>query len=136
MMAGLILRKSIEALSPSELIAVRSAYTRAQQIWDNRGYNYFAGLHGIPNWYCFHHDRSWRSSINASLFLPWHRAYLLSFERAIRDQRPPNTDIGLPWWDWTSPTSHVVGVPTAFSTATVSGQPNPLFRARIWAPFA
>src|SRR5687768_3716444 len=135
-MAGLNLRKNVDALVPGELQVIRDAYGRAQQIWDNRGYNYFAGIHGIPNWYCFHHDRSWRANINARLFLPWHRAYLFYFERAIRDQAPANSEIGLPWWDWTSQTSHITGVPNAFSTATVNGQPNPLFRAQVWAPTA
>jgi len=68
--------------------------------------------------------------------LPWHRAYLLYFEKAIQDQSPPNTKVALPWWDWTSARSHATGVPKAFSTASVSGQPNPLFRARIVAPTA
>ena len=135
-MASLIVRKNTDALPPEELQALREAYRNARQIRDNRGYNYLAGLHGIPNWYCWHHDRSQSSNVNAQLFLPWHRAYLLYFERAIRDQRPPGTKVGLPWWDWTSPRSHTTGVPTVFSVATVNGQPNSLFRARIVAPTA
>ena len=47
-MASLTVRKNIETLSPPELQALRDAYVRLQSIWDNRGYNYFAGLHGIP----------------------------------------------------------------------------------------
>jgi len=135
-MASLTLRKNADNLSATELQALREGYRKAQQIMDNRGYNHFAGLHGIPNWYCWHHERSQHSTANANLFLPWHRAYLLNFERAIRDQTPPNVRVGLPWWDWTSATSHANGVPRAFSAATVSGQPNPLFRARISAPTA
>jgi tyrosinase len=135
-MASLTLRKNVDAVPDNELQALRLAYARAQQIFDNRGYNFFAGLHGIPNWYCWHHEQSRRSNVNANLFLPWHRAYLLSFERAIRDQAPPNVKVALPWWDWTSPRSHAFGVPTAFSIANVNGQPNPLFRAPIFAPTA
>ena len=135
-MASFVVRKNIDSLTATELQALREAYRKAQQIMDNRGYNHYAGFHGIPNWYCWHHDRSRRSNVNANLFLPWHRAYLLYFERAIRDQAPPNVKVGLPWWDWTSPRSHSVGVPTAFSVATANGQPNPLLRARIVAPTA
>lgn len=133
-MASLTVRKNVEALTPQELQAIRDAYRKAQAIMDNRGYNHFAGLHGIPNWYCWHHDRSRRSNINASLFLPWHRAYLLYFDRAIRDQAPANSTVALPWWDWTSPRSHSTGVPAAFTVAAVNRLPNPLFRARIVAP--
>lgn len=135
-MASLTLRKNVDAVPDDELQALRVAYARAQQIMDNRGYNHFAGLHGIPNWYCWHHEQSWRSLVNANLFLPWHRAYLLYFERAIRDQAPPNVKVALPWWDWTSPRSHSIGVPTAFSITNVNGQLNPLFSAWIFAPTA
>src|SRR5713226_6815294 len=114
-MASLIVRKNADSLSAAELQALRAGYTTAQQIMDNRGYNHFAGIHGIPNWYCWHHDHSQGSTVNANLFLPWHRAYLLFFERAIRDQSPQAPRVGLPWWDWTSAPSHSTGVPKAFS---------------------
>lgn len=130
-MASLTVRKNVDSLPATELQALRDAYKNAQQIMDNRGYNYYAGLHGVPNWYCWHHEQNRRSNVNANLFLPWHRAYLLYFEKAIRDQAPPNTKVGLPWWDWTSPRSHTTGVPEAFSAANANGQPNPLRRARI-----
>ncbi len=135
-MASLVVRRSVEALSVGELQTLVDAYARAQRIWDNRGYNYYAGFHGIPNWFCTHHDRSVRSVVNARLFLPWHRAYLLYFERAIRDQSPPDSKVALPWWDWTSPASHIVGVPTAFSSPVLNGLVNPLFQAWIYAPWA
>ena len=135
-MASLTVRKNVENLNPAELRVLRASYAKAQTIMDNRGYNHFAGLHGIPNWYCWHHSHRTGSTANANLFLPWHRAYLLYFDRAIRDQSPPGPKVGLPWWDWTSPTSHASGVPAAFSTANAGGQPNPLFKARIIAPTA
>src|ERR1051325_7816031 len=138
-MASLIVRKNVDSLNAAELQALRSGYAKAQGIMDNRGYNHFAGLHGIPNWYCWHHDHTQGSTVNANLFLPWHRAYLLFFDRAIRDQSPsgPNDPkVGLPWWDWTTALSHANGVPKAFSAATVNGKANPLFRARIVAPTA
>jgi len=126
-MASLTVRKNVDHLSASELKALRAGYAKAQTIMDNRGYNYYAGLHGIPNWFCWHHSGTQGSNINANLFLPWHRAYLLYFEKAIRDQSPPTPKVGLPWWNWSQPQA----VPQAFSVATAGGQPNPLFRARI-----
>ncbi len=135
-MASLIVRKNADNLDPGELTALRTGYAKAQTIMDNRGYNHFAGIHGIPNWYCWHHDHTTHSTKNAKLFLPWHRAYLLFFERAIRDQSPAAPKVGLPWWDWTSAISHANGVPKAFSTAKVSGKSNSLYSARIFAPTA
>jgi tyrosinase len=135
-MASLIVRKNADNLNATELKALRAGYAKAQTIMDNRGYNHFAGYHGIPNWFCWHHSHKQGSTTNANLFLPWHRAYLLYFDRAIRDQSPLTPKVGLPWWDWSSDISHQTGVPNAFSVATVSGQPNPLFKARIVAPTA
>lgn len=96
-MASLTVRKSADNLSAAELKALRAGYAQAQSILDNRGYNHFAGLHGIPNWYCWHHSHVQGSTANANLFLPWHRAYLLYFEKAIRDQSPQTPKVGLPW---------------------------------------
>lgn len=135
-MASLTVRKSADDLSAAELKALRAGYAQAQSILDNRGYNHFAGLHGIPNWYCWHHSHVQGSTANANLFLPWHRAYLLYFENAIRDQSPQTPKVGLPWWNWSSAQSHLSGVPEAFSVATVGGQNNPLYRAHIVAPTA
>jgi tyrosinase len=55
-------------------------------------------------------------------FLPWHRAYLASFERICR-QITENDNFALPYWDWT--TQPVL--PAALTDPTVDGQPNPLF---------
>lgn len=57
-------------------------------------------------------------------FLPWHRAYLLSYERMIRSVTG-NNDFALPYWDWAANR----GVPQAFKDATWNGQPNPLYVA-------
>jgi tyrosinase len=55
-------------------------------------------------------------------FLPWHRAYLISFERACR-QISGNENFALPYWDWTEQPR----MPAAFTAQTVGGRPNALF---------
>jgi len=57
-------------------------------------------------------------------FLPWHRAYLLSYERMIRSVTG-NADFALPYWDWAANRT----VPQAFRDATYNGQANPLYVA-------
>lgn len=52
-------------------------------------------------------------------FLPWHRAYLLYFERICRELTG-NQDFALPYWNWTANPS----IPTVFWGAS-----NPLFNA-------
>jgi tyrosinase len=122
-------RKNVELLRPEQLAALRDGFARLNVIsdnviTDNRGYQYLAGLHGLPNWFCQHGDPPGSDP----LFLPWHRAYLYTFELALRDQIE---DAALAWWDWASPRSHASGIPQAFATAEVDGQQNPLFKARV-----
>lgn len=55
-------------------------------------------------------------------FLPWHRAYLVMYERLIRSVTG-NPQSALPYWDWTADRQ----LPAAFAQSTFNGQPNPLF---------
>ncbi len=113
---------------------IRRAIARMKAVGDERGYDWFAALHGVslPIW-CEH---------GSALFLPWHRAYLYYFELAmqtrlgprfsrVRPADPELAEVGLPWWDWTSPASHSQGLPDAYAAETVDGQPNPLARTTI-----
>jgi tyrosinase len=109
----------------SDIASLNDAYAKMQQIspTDNRSWIYWAGFHGFPNYYCWHHGRAGAdgSRFPYNLFLPWHRAYLLYWENAARDQNP---NAVLPWWDWTAQT----GVPAAFSEPQLpDGSPNALF---------
>ena len=77
---------------------------------DERGYGFHAGLHGLPlPTYCEH---------GTSLFLPWHRAYVYLFERALQDRDPA---ANLPWWDWSSARAHAEGIPLAFRAGRLGG---------------
>jgi tyrosinase len=125
---GLALRKSVDTLSDSELASLRNAYARMMQIADNRGYNFWAGFHGVPGNYCWHAPR-FILGRSYNLFLPWHRAYIRYFELAAQDQ---DSDAVLPWWDWTLGRS----IPASFSTPTVDGESNPLYKAHIYVPDA
>ena len=86
-------------------------------IADERGYEHWAGIHGLPlPIYCHHGDL---------FFLPWHRAYLYFMEQYLLDQEPA---VSLPWWDWTDQ----LGIPPAYSDpALADGTPNPLASAPV-----
>ncbi|WP_198372176.1 tyrosinase family protein, partial [Roseomonas rosulenta] len=58
-------------------------------------------------------------------FLPWHRAYLLAFER-ICQQMSGDPGFRLPYWNWT--VDRVL--PAAFTVAQVGNDPNPLRHTR------
>ncbi len=126
---GITTRVSIESLenTPDALAALRDAYTKMQQLGtaDNRSWTHWSGIHGFPGFLCWHHAKVGSGSDQRpyNLFLPWHRAYLLYFEHAARDQ---NKAASIPWWDWTSAGAHKRGIPESFITPKLGEQRNSL----------
>ena len=111
-------RRSVRRLTTGQLADLRSAIQAAQGISDDRGYQHHAGIHGLPlPIYCTH---------GSLLFLPWHRAYLYFFERALQDRV---RGVTLPWWDWTH--GHAQGIPGPYAEAAVGGHPNALYQSPI-----
>lgn len=115
-------RKNVATLSPGELTDLRDGFAAAYQLSDDRGYAFYAGLHGLPlPSYCQH---------GTSLFLPWHRAYLYFFENALTDalrgaRDDQTASVSLPWWDWASAAAHADGLPAGY-LADGNGADNPL----------
>lgn len=108
-------RRSADKLTAAEVKRLRETIKAALKISDNRGYQYYAGWHGVPFEWCWHHH---------PLFLPWHRAYLYFFERSLRDQVP---DAALVWWDWTTG-----ALPAVYDVEQDdAGNANPLFSADV-----
>ena len=106
-------RRNATQLTPQQLADFRAAISKAQSIGDDRGYMRHAGIHGLPLPISCQHG-------GPNLFLPWHRAYLYFFERALRDFV---RGIGLPFWDWTVTRS----VPDAYTVERdPDGADNPL----------
>jgi tyrosinase len=102
-------------MSAAEIARFRKALEGMMARTDNRGYQYFAGWHGVPLGICEHHNK---------LFLPWHRGYLYDFELALQEIDP---DVTLPWWNWMDEP----GIPDAYSRARVAGKRNVLTSAPI-----
>jgi len=126
------LRKNIQNLTPDELKNLRLAFSKLMEIRDNRGFNYIAGIHGAPQFKCWHHWRRRGEPRLLPLFCPWHRAYLYWLEKSLQDQVP---DVTLPWWDWSSSTSRLEGLPKSYSERTDSaGNPNPLLKSHMFVP--
>jgi tyrosinase len=111
-------RLSVFNLSPEALAALRDGIAKMKAVRDSRGFEALAGIHGWPQFRCQH---SQEGGPQATLFLPWHRAYLYEFEMALQERNP---DARLCWWDW--PASRGVGIPPAYEEQQIEGQPNPL----------
>jgi len=114
-------RKNVAVLRADQLAAFRRAVAASMAVSDDRGWQHWAGLHGLPlPMYCQHHT---------PLFLPWHRAYLYYLELTLKEHEITAT---LPWWDWSAPLSHTEGLPAAYTADTgPDGGPNPLAGADI-----
>jgi tyrosinase len=108
--ATLKTRQSVSQLSVDELQRFRATIEAVLARPDNRGFQFFAGWHGVPLGICQHHNE---------LFLPWHRGYLYHFELALQDV---DSQVTLPWWNWMDE----AGIPAAFDAAEVGGKPNVL----------
>src|SRR6202030_3023551 len=111
-------RLNIDALTAAQLAAFRAAIAASMKISDERGYNYQAGIHGLPL------PISCDIAHGRPIFLPWHRAYLYFFELTLRGQQP---DLTLPWWDWTTNAA----IPAAYNNQDVNGAVNPLYSAKV-----
>jgi tyrosinase len=112
-------RRSTRRLSPGQQADLRDAIAASQRIGDNRGYQYWAGVHGLPlPEFCQH---------GTPFFLPWHRAYLYFFEKSLQDRV---AGVTLPWWDWTQ--AHDEGIPALYSRKqTPERKANPLSSSPI-----
>ena len=116
-------RRSVTALSAQQLQLLRDGFRQVQAIGDDRGYAHWAGVHGLPlPAYC-------DIAHGTPFFLPWHRAYLYRFERALRDQVP---NAMLAWWDWRTPAGQPGQIPRVLTVARgPDGRANPLRSAAV-----
>jgi tyrosinase len=98
------IRKEITTLSQSELSTLKKAFSAiiAENPSDPNSYFVQAGYHWLPGpLYCQHHVPGYN---------PWHRAYLVSFENALRSV-PGCENVTLPYWDITTPFPEILKSP-------------------------
>ena len=88
-------RKDVTTLSAQEVSALQTAFEGLMKRDPGDATSYFAlaGIHGLPEAWCLHHE---------DRFNPWHRVYLRVFEDALRSI-PGCEDVTLPYWDITTP---------------------------------
>jgi tyrosinase len=115
-------RRNADRLTPGQLRSLRGAFAQAQALDDDRGYGFFAGIHGLPM------PIGCDNAHGTEYFLPWHRAYLYFFERALRDLVPAAM---LTWWDWRVTPRRPPALPRSFTVARAGARPNPLAGARV-----
>ena len=89
------IRKDVNSLSAAELATLKKAFEgiMAKGVTDPNSYFMQAGIHWLPDRFCQHHVPAYN---------PWHRAYLLGFENALRSVSGCD-NVTLPYWDITTP---------------------------------
>lgn len=120
--AAIRFRRNADRLTTGQQKTLRETFSKLYEIPDDRGYEYFAGIHGLPL------PKSCENAHGTPYFLPWHRAYLYFFERALRDRNP---DAGLVWWDWQTGPGIRSKLPEPYLKASAEGKPNPLYSATV-----
>jgi hypothetical protein len=89
-------RKNVDALGDDEKKTLAKAFSglmaRDSDPKADDSYFALAGIHGLPQAYCEHHDNP---------FNPWHRVYLKIFEDQLRSVEGCE-DVTLPYWDITA----------------------------------
>jgi tyrosinase len=128
-------RKDVYKLPPGD--TTLECYAKAVETMqtlpttDLMGWSYQAAIHGIDPlppamtgiWAQCQHS--------SSFFLPWHRMYILNFERIVAQHIVPlggPADWALPYWNYTTSDPSTLALPPAFRDPTLpSGAPNPLF---------
>lgn len=111
-------RRKVQRLKAGQLDLLQQGHQALMSVGDDRGWTHWAGVHGLPL------PIGCRNAHGTPLFLPWHRAYLYRFERAMRD-RVPNAMAA--WWDWRTPNNRQSELPKAYASQQLpNGDPNPL----------
>lgn len=107
----IVLRKSINALSSTELTTLRDAYKalRALPLTDKRTWVLQADLHAL---YCYSCNNSTVDIHGSWTFFPWHRGYLYYYERILGSLVGDPENFRLPYWDW----ENVRAIPAAYTT--------------------
>jgi tyrosinase len=92
------IRKDIRSLTSEEIKKLGDAFQGIISLPITNPNSYFAlaAIHWLPapDFYCMHHEPG---------FLPWHRAYQILFESALRSI-PGCEDVTIPYWDITMET--------------------------------
>ncbi len=115
-------RRNADRLTPGQLETLRGSFQAMYEIEDDRGYGYFAGIHGLPL------PISCENAHGTPYFLPWHRAYLYFLERALRDRDPK---AGLVWWNWQIGRGREPRLPLPYEKSKAGGKANPLYAAKV-----
>jgi tyrosinase len=111
---GARVRKNIAGLSAQEIDTLKAAFTGLMERdpSDANSYYALAGIHGLPQAWCLHHE---------DRFNPWHRVYLRLFEDALRSV-PGCEDVTIPYWDLATPLRDLLQQPP-FASYTLPEDP-------------
>ncbi|XP_076457104.1 hemocyanin 2-like isoform X2 [Babylonia areolata] len=101
-----VVRKDVDVLTDEEVYYLRQAMARFQNDTSIDGYQAVAEFHGLPA-KCPHPDAAVRYACclhGMPTFPHWHRLFVTEVEDELRSR---GLQIGIPYWDWTRPNTHI-----------------------------
>jgi tyrosinase len=130
-------RKDVYKLLPGdqtlEWYAKAVAAMQARPQNDPMGWSYQAAVHGIAPLPSAMAGLWAECQHGSSFFLPWHRMYILNFERIVAMHVASlggPADWAMPYWNYTTSDPATLALPPAFrNTALPNRAPNPLYVA-------
>jgi tyrosinase len=131
-------RKDVYNLPPGDqtLDWYAKAVTAMQALpqTDPRSWLYQANIHGVNPLPTGMAGLWAECQHSTSFFLPWHRMYVLNFERIVAqhvESLGGPSDWALPYWNYTTSDPATLALPPAFRDPTLpNGLPNPLYVAQ------
>nr|AIL00900.1 hemocyanin subunit 1 [Euprymna scolopes] len=98
-MAGTLIRKNVDSLTPYEVGNLRDALAAVQADITKTGYQKIASYHGMPLSCKYDNGTALACCQHGMVTFPhWHRLYMKQMEDAMRAR---GARVGIPYWDWT-----------------------------------
>nr|AGX25262.1 mega-hemocyanin [Melanoides tuberculata] len=102
----IVVRKDVSELTAEEMYELRQAMSKFQNDTSVDGYQAVAEFHGLPA-RCPRPDAAVRYACcihGMATFPHWHRLFVVQIEDELRAR---GLHIGVPYWDWTRPNTHI-----------------------------
>ncbi|GAB1607025.1 hemocyanin G-type, units Oda to Odg-like [Argonauta hians] len=102
---GTLIRQNVNTLTSSEVENLRHALREVMADKSEIGYQKIAAFHGMPLSCTYDNGTAYACCQHGMVTFPhWHRLFVKQMEDALKAK---GAKVGIPYWDWTLPFSHL-----------------------------